>query len=283
MTMKKVVLFIFLLLLATIIFLGVTFFLGNTNGKGALQVTSTPKASVYLNGKKIGNTPLCKCETEDLIKIGEYAIKLIPTQGDFKPFEEKITINKSTLTVFDREFSEGAQRSSSIIISLISIPNKKDAELSVISLPSDANVFLDNNIVGTTPLAFKDSAPSDHNLIITKEGYKDKSIGIKTVEGYKLTALISLGVLPVSSPSAEQTATTSATTTLQKVIILDTPNGFLRVRESNSIYSPEMTRVSDGEIFELIDEKDGWFEIKLASPAGKAKTGWISGQYAEKE
>jgi len=277
--MKKVILFVLLLLFSTIIFFGIIFFLGNNSGKGALQVTSTPSATVYLNDKKIGDTPICKCEAEDLIKTGEYTIKLIPLNGDLKPFEEEITINKSTLAVVDKEFSEGAQGSSSII-SLSSIPNKKDTELLVVSLPSGANVFLDNNTVGTTPLTLKDLAVSDHNLSITKDGYKDKSIGIKTIQGYKLIALISLGVSPiVSSPSAEPQTTTSPTPATNKVVILDTPTGFLRVREASSTASLEIARVSPGETFELINEGNGWFEIKLES----GKTGWISGRYAKKE
>ncbi len=281
--MKKIILFVVPLLLATIIFFGVTLFLDTSSGKGALQVTSIPKASVYLNDKKIGNTPLCKCESKDLIKTGEYTIKLIADKGDFKPFEEKITINKSTLTVVGREFLEGLQGNGSVI-TLSPISDKKATELLVISVPKDANVFLDNNAVGTTPLILKDVTESDHNLSVTKDGYKDRTIGIRTVQGYKLTSLVFLGVNPISlSPSAKQVATASASITIQKVVILDTPNGFLRVRQSNSTDSPEITRVSEGETFELIDEKDGWFEIKLNSPAGDGKTGWISGKYAKKQ
>jgi len=281
--MKKIILFIVPLLLAVIIFFGVTFFLDTSSGKGALQVTSIPKASVYLNDKKIGNTPLCKCEPKDLIKTGEYTIKLIPDEKDFKPFEEKITINKSTLTVVDREFLEGLQGNGNIItLSLIS--DKKTPELLVISVPKDANVFLDNNAVGATPLILKDVTESDHNLSVTKDGYKDRTIGIRTVAGYKLTSLVFLGINPISSsPSATQVATGSATITIQKVVILDTPNGFLRVRKNNSTTSPEITRVSDGETLELIDEKEGWFEIKLASLSGGLKTGWVSSDYAEKQ
>jgi len=265
-------LILFLLLLASAIYLGITFFLGNSSGKGALQVTSTPKASVYLDGKKIGDTRLCKCEAEDLIKTGEYTIKLIPTTDGLKPFEEKITINKSTLTAVDKKFLEGAQGESSII-SLSSIANNKDAELLVLSLPSGANVFLDNNTVGTTPLTFIDPTPSDHNLLITKDGYKDKSIGIKTVRGYKLTALISLGVIPIESSASAETQTTN------KVTILDTPTGFLRVRVASSTASLEIGRVSPGETYEILTEGDGWYQIKF----DEQKTGWISSDYAKKQ
>jgi hypothetical protein len=281
--MKKVVLFVVPLFFAIIIFFAVKLFLDNASGEGALQVTSVPKSSVYLNDKKIGNTPLCKCDPKDLIKTGEYTIKLVPDEEDSKPFEEKITINKSTLTVVDREFLEGLQGNGNII-TLSPISDNKTSELLVISIPKDANVFLDNNPVGATPLILKDVTESDHNLSVKKDGYKDKTIGIRTVQGYKLTSLVFLGINPiVSSPSAEPIATTSAATNIQKVIILETPNGFLRVRENNSTNSREITRVSPDEIFELIDEKDGWFEIKLASPSGEIKTGWVSSDYAEKQ
>ncbi len=277
--MKKIILFLVPLLLAAIVFFGVIFFFDTTSGKGALQVTSTPTASVYLDGKKIGNTPFCRCELEDLIKTGEYAIRIIPTEGDFKPFEGKITINKSTLTVVDKEFLSGTQGSSSIV-TLSPISNKKDSELLVVSLPNSGNVFLDNNAVGATPLLLSHITASDHNISITKDGYKDKTIGIKTVQGYKLTTIVSLGVNPiVSSPSAAPLVSPSVSPTLPKIVILDTPTGFLRVRESNSTASLEVTRVSPGETFELTDEKNGWFEIKLKD----GRTGWISGQYAKKQ
>jgi len=255
------------------------FFLGNNSGKGALQVTSTPRASVYLNGKKIGNTPLCKCEAEDLIKTGEYEIKLIPDEGNFKPFQEKITINKSTLTVVDKEFSSGTQGSSSII-TLSPTSNKKDSELLVLSLPSSGNVFLDNNALGATPLFLKRITASDHYLSITKNGYKDKTIEIRTVQGYKLTTMVSLGVNPtVSSPSAAPLASPSVSPTLPKVVIIDTPTGFLRVRSASSTASLEINRAIPGETYEMITETNGWFEIKLKD----GKTGWISGQYAKKQ
>ena len=106
----------------------------------------------------------------------------------------------------------------------------------VISVPKDGNVLLDNSAVGVTPLILKDVTESDHNLSVTKGGYKDRTIGIRTVAGYKLTSLVFLGVNPItSSPSATQEATPSGATTIQKVVILDTPNGFLRVISGPSL------------------------------------------------
>lgn len=294
--MKKVFILVSPLFIAIIIFATVTYFLNKTSGKGAIQVTSFPESNVYLNGKLIGKTPLCigteKCKIQNMLAIGEYTIKLVPVAKEFKPYDAKISINKSTLTVVDRTFSSGASSSGSII-TLAPIPNKNDAELLVISLPTSSNVLLDSNRVGSTPLLLKNLTESDHDLHVTKDGYSDKLIKIRTALGYKLTSLVYLGVNPnFSTASAElksenkdssKEATESATISFPKVLILNTPTGFLRVREKGSISSLEIGRVLPGEAFELLDEKDGWLEIKLASPSGEGKTGWISGQYAKRE
>jgi uncharacterized protein YgiM (DUF1202 family) len=67
--------------------------------------------------------------------------------------------------------------------------------------------------------------------------------------------------------------------TLPKVVIIDTPTGFLRVRSASSTASLEINRAIPGETYEMITETNGWFEIKLKD----GKTGWISGQYAKKQ
>ena len=290
--MKKVFLLVSPLFIAIVVFVSVTYFLNKTSGKGAIQVTSFPESNVYLNGKLIGKTPFCmgteKCKIQDMLKIGEYSIKLVPLEKEFKPYDAKISINKSTLTVVDRTFLTGASSSGSII-ALSPISDKKDAELLVISLPDKANIFLDSNQVGITPLLLKNLTESDHDLQITKDGYSDKLLKIRTALGYKLTSLVYLGVnLNFSSSSAElkaetkdadEKATKSAIIASPKIVILNTPTGFLRVREEGSISSLEIGRVLPAEVYELLDEKDGWFKIKLKDD----KIGWISAQYAKKE
>lgn len=278
--MKKVLLFLAPLLIAIIIFFGILFFLDRKTGKGALQVTSVPQSKVYLENKLIGTTPLCACDLGQMLTVGDYAVKLVPTDGNFRPFEEKITINKGTLTVVDRTFADNGE-SDGGIISLSPLNNKKDIEVLVISLPDKANVLLDNNPVGTTPLLLKQVSESDHDLRLTLNGYKDKSIKIKTALGFKLSSLIFLGVnanlttVPIASPQALLIPTVA----VSQVLILNTPTGFLRVRGDSSVGSLEIAKVLPGETYELISEKEGWFEIKLTDE----KKGWISSSYAVKE
>ena len=277
--MKKFLLFLAPLLIAITIFFGILFFLYRKTGKGALLVTSVPKSRVYLENKLIGTTPFCACDLARMVDVGNYTIKLVPLNGNLRPFEERITINKSTLTAVDKTFADNGEGDGNII-ELMPLNNKKDVEVLIISLPDKANVFLDSNPVGITPLLLKQVSESDHDLRITRDGYKDKSVRIKTALGFRLSALVLLGVkADLSSPVASVSATPSPVVAVTKVLILNTEFGFLRVRESGSINSAEIAQVKPGESYELISEKEGWFKIKLTND----KVGWISSQYAVKK
>lgn len=278
--MRRLVAFLAPLLITALIFFSILFFLDKKPGKGALQVKSVPKSQVYLDNKLIGTTDFCACDVEHMLNVGDYTIRLVPLDENFKPFEQKITIYRGTLTAIDRAFVDNVSSEGSIV-SLISIDDKKDAQILIVSLPDKASVFLDSNPVGFTPLLLKQISESDHDLRITRDGYKDKSIPIKTALGYELNALIFLGVksdLTASSSASVPTATPSAVA-VTNVLILNTPTGFLRVRESNSLASNEITQVKPGESYELIEEKDNWFKIRLKD----GESGWISSSYAAKE
>jgi Bacterial SH3 domain/PEGA domain len=279
--MRKL-LFIFVpIILAVAIFAVIFLLITRNSATGALQVTSAPISKVYIDGKLIGQTPLCKCQQNDMISSGSHDLRLVPTEGNFDPFEEKITVTPSVLTVVDRTFGPGASSQGSII-SLSPIQDKKSAQLLVISFPDNAAVSLDSNPSGKTPLLLQNVTPSDHDIKVTKDGYKDKSIRIRTVSGYKLEVLVYLGVnlttatasaLPTATPSASPSPTASVTIT-----ILDTPTGFLRVRSAPSLGGSEIGQVKPGDKFQLLNEQSGWYQIKIQS----GQTGWVSSQYAQK-
>ncbi len=278
--MRKILFILAPFIVIVLVFSAVIFFLSHNRGKGALQVTSMPPSKVYLNGKLIGQTPLCKCELKDMIDANDYTIKLIPTQGNLEPFEQKITISPKVLTVVDRNFAlQGLGNGS--VISLTPISDKKDAQISIISFPNTTEIFLDNNLEGQAPLLLKNITESDHELKLTKEGYKDKIVRIRTVLGYRLDALIFLGINPdIATTSATQISSPSATITpsVAKVLILETPTGFLRVRDAASLGGIEIGQVKPGETYPLLDEKSGWYQIKFND-----QEGWVSSQYSEKQ
>nr|MBI5455646.1 PEGA domain-containing protein [Candidatus Levybacteria bacterium] len=277
--MKKIFYIAAIFLLAVVVFGIVLFVLSKNKEKGALQVTSEPKSSVYVNGKKVGQTPFRTSELRDMFEAGNYTVKLVPILGNFEPFEQKITISPKVLTVIDRNFGPTGLESGSVI-SLKEISDKKDAQISIVSFPDSAQVFLDNNLEGQSPMLLKNITASDHEIKLSKEGYKDKISLIKTVLGYKLEILIFIGINPnVASASAAINSTPSASLSLStKILILETPTGFLRVRKDASLGALEVARVKPGDTYDLLEEKNNWYKIKIDDKT----SGWISSQYAKK-
>lgn len=290
--MRKLILLIVPLVLATVVFGVFLFLVSRENGKGALQVTSLPKSTVYLNDKKIGQTPLCigidpACKVPTMLDTGDYSIRLTPEDKSFSAFEERIKIKAGVLTVVDRTFAQAAGSEGSII-SLTKLPNTQDREVLVLSSPDRAKVLLDNNATGTTPLLLKEVTESDHEITVKKEGYKEKTIRVRAISGYKLEASVFLGISEtVASPSAAATSSATPKTipgatsaaVVAKVLILQTPTGFLRVRQEPTLAGVEIGRVIPGEQYDFVEEKPGWFSIKLSD----GKVGWVSASYSQKE
>lgn len=282
---RKVLFFIAPIFLAAVVFFGYQFFFNREVGKGALQVTSIPQASVFANGVFIGKTPLCKCEAKDMLPVGEYTIKLVPSQDGLSAFEEKVTINPNVLTVIDRSFGTAGSSSGSVItLSALSDPEAK--ELSIVSIPQGASVIIDSQDVGTTPYRSSDISESDHEVKLSKAGFDEKTVRIKITKGYKLSAAVFLSAnpnAPVASESAKEDAATGTAVltpeALGKIVISQTPNGFLRVREQPTTTSTELTRVNSGETFDILDEQNGWYKIT----ASDGVSGWVSADYATKQ
>lgn len=265
---------VFIGIIVAIAAFSLTVFIFSKNlGKGALQVTSDPQSKVYINGKLEGQTPLCKCELPQMLPSGDYSIKIIPTEGNSNPFETKIKISPKVLTVVDTSFQDDGQSAS--IITLSQLPNKDDAQIQVSSFPSDAQVSLDSGQVGFSPVLQKNVTESDHEIKLAKKGYKDKIVRIRTVKGYRLEALVFLGLNPQDLTNV---SSASAQISVQRVLILDTPTGFLRVRSDPSLGGSQVAQVLPGEKHDLLEEQSGWFKIKVDDKT----SGWISSQYAQK-
>jgi hypothetical protein len=279
-------------LLTLLAILSFNYFVKSQSQKGALQVTSVPESKVYLNDKYLGQTPLCKCEASNMLPIGDYTIRLVPSDKDLSEFQEKVSISEAVLTVVDRKFGKDSLSEGSVI-SLSPLADKKKTELVVVSFPQDANVLLDNNPIGKTPLDFKDPTESDHEIKVSKDGYNEKAIRIRTPAGYKLTVAAYLSTntqnsAPVKTPQSAVTATPGLSVAPSaepsriprlQVMILQTPTGFLRVRQSASVNAAEIARVEPGDKLDVVQEANGWYLIRLTD----GTQGWISSEYAQKQ
>lgn len=233
-----------------------------TSKPAALQVTSTPEASVFLDGKHVGKSPFFS----DQLKSREYLVKLASGEASHT---EKVILTEDTLTVINWELNNNFLAQSGEVLWL----EKGQKGLFITSMPDEADIMLDGQLIGETPLKITEIEGGDHKVSLAKQGYVDREFVIKTSNKYLLVADVTLaseiatGEIAVPSPLPEP----------QKVEVAQTPQGFLRVRKEPSTSAPEIGRVSDGDQLEIVQETTGWIQIKF-----EGKQGWVSSQYVKK-
>lgn len=191
--MKRKALFLFAIVLISLglyLLFQVTDFI-RPKGKGALRVASNVKSTVYLNGKALGETPLCRCNENETLKEGEYQLNIIPQDKSLQPFSSKIKIGANVLTAVDKTFLPGSL-SNSYTLTLEKV-NSPAPQLFVTSIPDGAMISIDGNPVGATPFLDKNLPEGEHEIEIQKNGFSKKTIKIKTVASYKLMVDVTLG------------------------------------------------------------------------------------------
>lgn len=245
-------------------------------GAGALQVTSSVKAEVFLDGESIGFAPLCKCAQNETIPSGIHSLRLVPEDNNLSEFVTKITINPNVLTAVERTFLPGGA-ASSYILTLEKI-SSENPQIIISSIPDGALVSLDGNTSGITPLELKSVTESEHEIEIQKEGFSKKTVRIRAVKFYKLNLDVILGASLENIQESSTPTTDEATTAATLVQISSTPTGFLNVRSNPSTAASIITKINPGETYPFVSESNGWFEITLID----GKNGWISARYAQK-
>ena len=114
---------------------------------GKLHITSTPsKARLFIGGKHVGQTPF-----RGTYAVGSHAIRL--ERDSYLPYEDHIVITKGNLT-------------EKKIVMVVS-----PCTLNVSSVPSGAQVFLNNQLRGTTPLELKDLPAGSYKITLSHDGY----------------------------------------------------------------------------------------------------------------
>lgn len=250
------------------------FFKFKTGNKAGLKINSVPQSSVFIDNDLKGNTPF-----DEKFSSGTYLVKLTPegTNTNTTSWEKEVTLSSGFLTYINRELGASDLESAGEILSLEKI-NSSASQISVISTPDGANVALDGQEKGTSPLVIKDVAPGDHTLFVFAPGFKGRQIKIKTIQGHKLDVDVQLSLLPGEGGEATDSAKTKDSKEAEvKIKILDTPTGWLRVRESPSLSASEAAKVNPDEKFPLLDKQEGWFKIEYK----QGEEGWVSSRYAE--
>jgi len=233
------------------------------NKTAALQVTSTPNSSVFMDGKLLGKTPYYS----DQVASGNHTIKLSASEVSYTT---QVTLTSGTLTVINRELADNFSAQSGENLWL----NPGLSGTLLISRPQDTEITIDGKFFGSAPKLVENLKDGDHEVQLSKAGYTTRQFAIKTSSKYRLTADVTLaseiakGQVQVAPPSPQ--------VQVKKVEILKTPQGFLRVRKDASLTSDEIGRVSTGDQLEVIQETGDWVKVIF-----EGKQGWISKTYAK--
>jgi TolB-like protein len=145
---------------------------------GSLRIhTNVPNADIYVAGKYRGKAPL----NLDSIVVGSYPVKITKNQYLEAVQNAKIRERKETF---------------------LQIELKKPGPVKVLSIPLEAEVFLDGEKRGTTPMVISDFPHGEHKLEIRKENYRpfQTTISVEAPEETKVEP----SLVPVGSPGSEK-------------------------------------------------------------------------------
>jgi len=158
---------------------------------GWVYVSSSPGgASVTLDGNNYGQTPSSGSLKLNNIGIGDHTVVL--TLTGYQKYTTTVSVNANTVSEINAILTREG-------------PKPGNGELSVSSTPSGANVFIDNNFVGITPLTIKEIPAGSHVVIVRLAGYQDYQITTTVNAG--ATSTVVAGMSPVTSTTPQKSGT----------------------------------------------------------------------------
>lgn len=261
------------------------FYLDHQNEFGRLKVVSTPTTSVFVNNVEQAKTPY-----EVQLKVGEAVLKLIP-EGEATStatWQGKIKIYKNTLTYVNRELGNSDITSAGEVFTAVRMDKKPTSpdsgEISIDTDPIGAIVSLDNDEKGIAPVILADVPKGQHEISVFMPGFFRRTQKINVETGFRVDASFKLAVDENQKKEddklkAKQASDSGKLKSQIMIKIKDTPTGFLRVRSNPSVNASESAQVKPGDLFEVLEEQDGWYKISYE----KDKQGWIFAQYADKQ
>jgi hypothetical protein len=142
----------------------------------SLEVSSTPDdSSVSADGRYLGKTPF----STDNLGAGTYTVTV--SRFGFGPYTTNVSLVNGMITVINA--------------SLPAMPEP----LRITTVPSGANISIDGNNAGTSPVTVPDLVPGNHTVNVTKAGYIPSAQLVTIAPG--LTSRLAVNLTP-SSPLA---------------------------------------------------------------------------------
>ncbi len=225
---------------------------------GSIAIISQPAgAEVYLDGKFIGLTDLQQPLQISNLLEGAYQLKLI--RGGYFDWQGEIAV----LAKMER----------TVKVSLIAKPGS----MNIYSEPAGAQVFLDNSLVGETPMSLREVAEGEHEIRLVKENFKpwQQKVVVRSFQptDVKATLEVSPGILTVNSEPA------GAEIYLKGKLVATTPHTLNNIPPGEIVVRVEKTGYEEWTTSVLIEpnsqkvldvtltEKTGMLSI-LSQPTG---------------
>lgn len=241
---------------------------------GTIRIESIPKTSIFINSGFVGQTPL-----QINLKTGVYTVKLVPesNEADLISWSSEVRVFENTTTFINRELANKDIYSSGEILSLEKGTGEK-AQIWINTEPSGLFVSLDGEDRGISPMFMDNVTQGSHELTVRGEGFVPRTIKINVINGYKLMADFKLMIdKDYEKKDEDKKKKPPAKKTTQKLRILETSTGWLRVREAPSLNASESAQVLPGEEFTYLEEQNNWYQIEYELD----KLGWVLGDYVE--
>jgi hypothetical protein len=160
------------------------------SNSGWIYVSSSPGgAAVTLDGIPMGQTPYSGSLKLDSIHTGDHTVAL--SLSGYQPFSTTTRVLANTVSEVSAILQPRA-------------PVSAKGGLSVSSVPAGANVFLDNNFIGISPLTLNDVSAGSHVVTFRLEGHADYSSTTQVNAGAVST--VSAALSPTSQPTPKSGA-----------------------------------------------------------------------------
>ena len=140
---------------------------------GLVKINSEPSnATILIDGKEAGNTPAVFND----IKPGKHLVEV--KMEDYETWSNKVKV----------EIGKD--------VDLTAMLQLKAGSFTMISEPTDATVYIDDQKIGTTPLTLDAPSPGKHSIETRMEGYETWSRSIDFVHGKSITLTATLQINP---------------------------------------------------------------------------------------
>jgi len=170
---------------------------------GLFVSVSKGQATVLVDGTDFGTTP----QTISQLPVGQHHVELMKISENPSFYGKQtfvINVVKNAEVVINVELLPDDEFAGYIISFDEKLPDSPDQPtVSILCMPSDAEVFLDGISVGIAPLQNLPLSEGEHDIRLHAEGYEDLQFTLKAEPGYNLNIRTKLQPIPIEQQTNE--------------------------------------------------------------------------------